>query len=94
MNPHPDIPAIGQIGRPAAFFMIEASYPTNELEEMLRRAMMGEKIEVQIASTSVYVFRHHEFDTWWLIRNEQEVHDAIATDIIRHHHPNSQPPDR
>ena len=58
---------IGQISRPVALFLLGAQYH-GHIEEMIHRAMMGEKIPVQVAGEEVFVVRNVDFDNWWMSR--------------------------
>lgn len=59
---------IGQISRPVALFLLGAQY-NGQLEETIHRAMLGEKIPVQVAGEEVFVVRNVEFDNWWMSRS-------------------------
>lgn len=60
---------IGQIGRSVGLFLMQAQYPHHqELEDVLKRAMMGERIAISIAGRIAYVYRDNEFDTWYMRR--------------------------
>ncbi len=65
--PSADTPVVGQLSRPVALFMITTCHPQELMEDLIRRAMLGEKIEIRVGSTTAYVFRNHEFDNWWLV---------------------------
>ena len=65
--PSADIPVVGQLSRPVALFMITTCHPREAVEDIIRRAMLGEKIEIRIGMVPAYVFRNNEFDNWWLV---------------------------
>ncbi len=65
--PSIDTPVVGQLSRPVALFMITTCHPQEAMEDIIRRAMLGEKIKIQIGSTTVFVYRNNDFDNWWLV---------------------------
>ncbi len=64
----PALAVIGQIGKSVGLFMITSQYNQAEVEDVIHRIMLGEKILVRVAGVKVFLVRDPEFDTWYLTR--------------------------